>query len=113
MTATISALRAGMAALLAQLTLQFVWHAWLAPQSRAALALALLPLLIPFWICRSNLRRGVLVGAIVSLFYFCHGVAELWSGAGLRAAAALEVLFCLIVIASLVRDARDHRRAAQ
>lgn len=113
MTAAITALRTGVAALIAQLMLQFVWHEWLAPRPPAALALALLPLLIPFWVCRRNLRRGVLVGAIVSLFYFCHGVAELCSGTGLHAAAALEVLLCLIVVAGTAWDARDHRRTAK
>ena len=110
MTMSMTALRSGVAALLAQVALQLAWHAWLAPQSRATLALAVLPLLAPLWICRSNLRRGVLVGGIVSLFYFCHGVAELWNSAGLRAAAAMEVLLSLLVVAGLFLDARGQRR---
>ena len=110
MTGSIAALRAGAGALIAQLALQLAWHAWLAPQSRAALALAVLPLLPPLWICRFNLRRGVLVGGIVSLFYFCHGVATLWSDAGLRGAAATELLLSLGVIAASFRDARGYRR---
>ena len=107
------ALRAGAGALLAQLVLQFAWHAWHAPQSRAALALSVLPLLPGLWICRRNLRRGVLVGGIVSLFYFCHGIAELWMSASSRPPAALEVLLSLLVIAASYWDARGYRRPAK
>jgi uncharacterized membrane protein len=112
MTGSVAALRAGVAALIAQLALQLAWHAWLAPQSRAALALAVLPLLPPLWICRFNLRRGVLVGGIVSLFYFCHGVAELGSAAGMHLAATAEVLLCLVVIVASYQDARGYGRRA-
>ncbi len=110
MSGSIAALRAGACALVAQVLLQLAWHAWLAPQSRAALALAVLPLLPPLWIARRNLRRGVLVGGIVSLFYFCHAVAEWWSPAGRHAAATAEIALSLAVIAGSFWDARGYRR---
>ena len=50
MMTSLPALRAGAGALLAQLALQLAWHAWYAPQSRAALALSVLPLLPGLWI---------------------------------------------------------------
>ncbi|HZW51939.1 MAG TPA: DUF2069 domain-containing protein, partial [Rudaea sp.] len=75
-------LHAGIAALAALLVLQIVWHAWLFPpaatQRWPTLALAVLPLVPGLWIAGRNLRRGVLVGGIVSLFYFCHGVSAAW-----------------------------------
>lgn len=103
------ALRAGAVALVGQFALQLAWHAWIAPGSRAALALSLFPLVPPLAIAARNLRRGVLVGGIVSLFYFCHGVAELFA-TGARALAAAEVALALAVIGSSYWDARGYRR---
>jgi uncharacterized membrane protein len=110
---SVPALRLGAVALLAQLILQFGWHVWYQPQSRMALALAVLPLLPGLWICLRNLRRGVLVGGIVSLFYFCHGVAELWMSPASRLPASIEVLLSLLVIGASYWDARGYRRPAQ
>jgi uncharacterized membrane protein len=111
MTASRNALRFGAAMLLAQLVLQLIWHGWLAPGSRATLAVAVLPLLPGIWIGLHNLRRGVLVGGIVSLFYFCHGVADWWDGnAALRGLASIEVLLSLALIGALYWDARGYTR---
>ena len=105
-----AALRVGIAALLAQLILQLLWHAWLVPTSRAALALAVLPLVPGLWIALYNVRRGLLVGAIASLLYFCHGCAELLSATQAPWLAAAEVAFALVLIAALYGDARSGRR---
>ncbi|MEP6940121.1 MAG: DUF2069 domain-containing protein [Rudaea sp.] len=107
-------LRSGRTAALALLILEICWHAWLAP-ARAnlfwpSLALAVLPLLPGVWIARANLRRGVLVCGIVCMFYFAHGVAELWSAAIPRALPALEIALSLVVIAALGWDARKYKR---
>ena len=108
-------LRSGRAAALALLVLEICWHAWLAP-GRAqlfwpSLALAVVPLLPGVWIARANLRRGVLVCGIVCMFYFAHGVAELW-GAGISPTLpALEIVLSLLVIATLGWDARAYKRA--
>lgn len=107
-----AALRAGAGALIAQILLQIFWHAWLVPASRPALALATLPLLPALWICFDNLRRGVLIGGIVSLFYFCHGVAELL-GNGSRLPAAVEITLSVCVVAALGWDTRQRKRAAK
>jgi uncharacterized membrane protein len=110
---SVPALRAGLGALVAQLALQLAWHAWYAPHSRAALALAVLPLLPGLWISLRNLRRGVLVGGIVSLFYFCHAVAEMWMNPAARLLASLELLLSLLVIGASYWDARGYRRPAK
>jgi uncharacterized membrane protein len=111
MTGSPVALRIGAAMLLVQLALQLCWHGWIAPGSRGALALAILPLLPGLWISLRNLRRGVLVGGIVSLFYFCHGIADLWSDASLHGLAATELLLSLTVFGALYADSRGYKRA--
>jgi uncharacterized membrane protein len=113
MTTPSIALRVGAAAALAQLALQLLWHDWILPDSRAALAIATLPLLPGLWAGLHNLRRGVLISGIVSLFYFCHGVAGLWAAAGARLLSAAEVVFSVAVIGASYRDARGYRRAAK
>jgi uncharacterized membrane protein len=110
MTGSPAALRVGAAAVFGQIVVQLAWHAWLMPGSRAALALAVLPLLPGGWIALHNLRRGVLVSGIVSLFYFCHGVAELGSADGTLLPAAIEVGLSLVVIGASYWDARGYRR---
>ena len=107
-----AALRLALVALGAQLLLQLGWHAWLEPTSRAALALATLPLVPGLWIAAHNLRRGVLIGGIVSLFYFCHGVADLWDAGLARLLAIVEITLCLIVVGLLYADVRGARKAA-
>jgi len=113
MTGSPGALRLGAGAVLGQLALQLAWHAGLQPGSRAALALAVLPLLPAVWIGLRNLRRGVLVAGIISLFYFCHGVANLWSDPASRGLAAFEILLSLLIIGSSYWDARRYKRAAR
>jgi len=114
MTAPASAaLRFGAGALIAQLVLQIVWHAWLVPVSRPALALAVLPLLPGLWVCIRNLPRGVLIGGIASLFYFCHGVAELLGTGASRLPAAAEVALAVAVVAALGWHTRQRKLAAK
>jgi uncharacterized membrane protein len=62
------------------------------------------------WIAPGNLRRGVLVGGIVCLFYFCHGVSIAWDDASARGLAILEIALSLIVIGALGWDARHYKR---
>jgi len=100
-------------ALIVLLLLQIVWHAWVAPAPKAALVLAIAPLLPGLWVALADLRRGVLIGGIVSLFYFCHGIAELWNSAAPHALAALEVAMSVIAIALPGWDALQARRVAK
>lgn len=107
-------LHAGMLALAALLALQILWHAWIFPPSPAqrwpTLALCVLPLVPGLWIAIRNLRRGVLVGGIVCLFYFCHGISAAWGDAAVRALACVEIALTMIVIAALGWDARHYKR---
>ena len=110
----LDALRIGAIALVALALLQVVWHVWLAPLATAqlwpTLALAVVPLLPGLWICLRNLRRGVLLGGIVSLFYFCHGVSVAYSDASARLPALIEIALTLSVIGALGWDARHYKR---
>ena len=108
-----SALLLAALALFALLVLQLAWHAWLFPGSRSGLALAMLPLLPGLLIGMRNLRRGVLVGGIVCLFYFCHGVSTLYSDVPARIPAAIEIALTLLVIGASGWDARQYKRAAK
>jgi len=109
------ALRIAVAALVALLALQLLWHAWLAPPKPGLLAptlvLATAPLLLSLWIAVKSLRRGVLIGGMVCLFYFSHGVAELWSGAAPRWPAFAETVLSLLVVFALGWEVRASRRA--
>jgi uncharacterized membrane protein len=113
-TSRFNILHLGAIALAALVLLQIIWNGWLQPLSgthRWMLpALTILPLLPGLWICRRNLRRGVLVGGIVCLFYFCHGVALAWSDHAARLPALIEIMLSLSVIGALGWDARHYKR---
>ena len=107
-----TALRAGAGTLIAQVLLQVLWHAWLVPASRPVLALAVLPLLPALWVGIDNPRRGVLIGGIVSLFYFCHGIVELFDGAA-RMPAAIEVSLSVAIVGALGWETRQRKRTTK
>ena len=104
----------GACALAALLALQILWHAWLLPPPREqlgpTLALAIVPLLPGLWTCRNNLRRGVLIGGIVCLFYFCHGISAAYSDQQARLFAFTEIALALLVIGASGWDARHYTR---
>jgi uncharacterized membrane protein len=105
----------GICALFALALLEILWHGWWLPPPPAqlwpTLALAVVPLLPGLWISRRNPRRGVLVGGIVCLFYFGHGVSAAWGDASVRALACAQIALALIVIGASGWDARHYRRA--
>lgn len=84
--------------------LQPVWHGWLFPPQVIpiwlVLAITVIPLLLPLLAIRDT-RRALLWVGILSLFYFCHGVAEGWSSPGQRWLALVEVMLSLLLIATL------------
>jgi len=83
--------------------LQLVWNGWLAPPRHSnpvlVAALATVPWLLVLAAAARNRARGVLWGGALALFYFAHGVAVAWSGAGIaRALALVEIALSLLVI---------------
>jgi len=69
------------------------------------------PLLLSLWLAAKSLRRGVLIGGMTCLFYFSHGVAELWSGASPRWPALAETALALLVVLALGWEVRMNKRA--
>lgn len=106
--------RLGFAAWGALALLQIVWHAWLAPPPAtsigAALAIALVPLALPLVYWRRP-TRALLVAGMLSLFYFCHGVAEAFASPRERTLALVEIVLALGVILACARlPRRRHGR---
>ncbi|MBE1158766.1 DUF2069 domain-containing protein [Dyella acidiphila] len=105
MSASLSAsLRVGIAAWAGLIILQCVWYAWLFPPQQLpmalVLAIAVIPLLLPLLAIRTP-RRALLLAGMLSLFYFCHGIAESWSSVPERWPALLEVLLAVLLIGTL------------
>lgn len=96
--------RVGLAAWAALVVLQLLWHAWLVPPERMPLTLVLaitvLPLLLPLSALR-NVRRALLWVGVLSLFYFCHGVAEAWSSRAERWLGLIEIALTVLLIGAL------------
>jgi len=96
--------RIGFSTWMAMIALECAWYAWLFPPQHmplwVALAIAVVPLLLPLLALR-NMQRALLWVGILSLFYFCHGIAESWSSAQERWLALLEVLLTLVLIGTL------------
>jgi uncharacterized membrane protein len=108
----VTPLRIGFVALIALSGLEIAWHAWLVPADsvRATLLITALPAAFCVLLCGRDVRRGVLVGGMLCLGYFCHGVASAWSEPAARLPAFLEIALALIVIGASGWDARGYRR---
>ncbi len=108
---------AGALCLFGLLALQLLWHGWQFPPTELplgfVLGLALLPLLGPA-LGLLLARPGALFwGAVVSLFYFCHGVMEAWSSPEIRLLALGEALLAVGLIAAVGVDGWNRRKAAR
>lgn len=92
--------------------LQLVWYAWLFPPQAVpvgwVLALTVIPLLLPLLAVR-DARRALLWVGILSLFYFCHGVAEAWSSTQQRGLAVFEIVLTLLLIGALGAGVKRKR----
>lgn len=99
------AMRCGFLAWAGLIVLHILWHAWLAPPANGqvflALALTLLPLLLPVLALRRGAKRALLWIGIISLGYFCHGVVAAWSIPSMRAPAIVEIILCVLLIGTL------------
>jgi uncharacterized membrane protein len=105
-------LRIGFVALIALTLLEVIWHAWLVPANSISgmLLITALPAAFCVLLCSRNLRRGVLVGGMLCLLYFAHGVSSAYSEPDARLLAFLEIAFSLTVIGALGWDSRGYRR---
>ncbi len=85
-------------------SLQVLWYGWLAPPATlpvpAALALALLLFAAPLFAARSGVHAGLLIGALIALVYFAHGVMEAFANPAVRGLATAEIVFSLTVVLS-------------
>ncbi|MFC5580320.1 DUF2069 domain-containing protein [Rhodanobacter terrae] len=96
--------RLGLLAWAALVVLQLLWHGWLFPPPTTplwlVLAITVIPLLLPLLAIRGP-RRALLWVGILSLFYFCHGIAEGWSSSAERGLALAEIALTLLLIGTL------------
>lgn len=108
--------RLGLLTWAALVALQLLWHAWLFPPQHMpiwlALAITVIPLLLPLLAIR-NTQRALLWVGILSLFYFCHGVAEAWSAPSERWLALVEIALTLLLIGALGAGARRKPHGGQ
>jgi uncharacterized membrane protein len=106
--------RLGLFAWAALVVLQLVWHAWLFPPQLMptwlVLAISVIPLLLPLLAIR-DARRALLWVGILSLFYFCHGIAEAWSSSSERWPALIEIVLTLLLIGTLGAGVKHKQRS--
>jgi uncharacterized membrane protein len=107
--------RVGLVAWAALIALQCIWYGWLFPPQSipmwVALAMTVVPLLLPLF-ALGDVRRALLWVGILSLFYFCHGVAECWSSSQERWFALLEIVLTLFIIGTLGAGVKRRGAAA-
>jgi Predicted membrane protein len=105
--------RVGLLAWAALTALQLVWHGWLFPPQAIpiwlVLAITVIPLLLPLLAIRDT-RRALLWVGILSLFYFCHGIAEGWSSSAERGLALAEAVLTLLLIGTLGAGVKRKQR---
>lgn len=105
--------RLGLFAWAALTVLQVVWHAWLFPPQQMpiwlVLTITVIPLLLPLLAIR-DVRRALLWVGILSLFYFCHGIAEGWSSSSERWLALAEIVLTLLLIGTLGAGVKRQQR---
>jgi uncharacterized membrane protein len=106
--------RLGLLAWAALVVLQLAWHAWLFPSQLMptwlVLAISVIPLLLPLLAIR-DVRRALLWVGILSLFYFCHGIAEGWSSSSERWVALIEIILTLLLIGTLGAGVKRKQRS--
>ncbi|MGH8190815.1 MAG: DUF2069 domain-containing protein [Rhodanobacteraceae bacterium] len=107
--------RIGFAAWATLAVLQVVWHGWWLPPHgvpvAVVLAIALLPLAVPlvYW---HNPARALIVAGMISLLYFCHGVAEAWAAPAERPFAWIEITLAVVLVLSCARKPRRRKASA-
>jgi uncharacterized membrane protein len=107
------ATRAAVIVLLAALVLLgLAWELWLAPTGSRALALKVLPLVLPLAGVLSLRVRSYRVLSLLVWVYVAEGAMRAISDRGLSAQlAALEVALCVALFAACVLHIRQHMQA--
>jgi uncharacterized membrane protein len=103
--------KTGLAAWAALLLVQILWYALYPPVSIptwVALVLTVPPLLLPL-LSLPNVTRALLWVGVLALFYFCHGVSEVWSSTADRWLAVIEIVLTLLLIGTLGVGVRRRR----
>lgn len=108
-----------LACLVAMLLLQLAWHAWWLPSPTLPMALVLgvscAPVVLALAACAFDYRFGILLGGMLGLIYFCHGVMEAWAAPSGRLLALLEAVLAVAQImlagAAALVEKRERRRA--
>ena len=104
----------GLVAWSALVLLQLAWHGVMFPPTQLSMMLVLgitvVPLLLPVFSLPDK-RRALLWVGILSLFYFCHGIAEAWSTPPERVPALLEIGLTLLLIGTLGAGVRRPKTA--
>ena len=107
--------RLGLLAWAALTVLQMVWYGWLFPPQTIpvwlVMAITVVPLLLPLLAIR-DARRALLWVGILSLFYFCHGIAEAWSSPYERWLAIAEIVLTLLLIGTLGAGVKRRVKAS-
>lgn len=89
-------------ALCALAVLQIAWYGWWSPpqvMSRtAAISFALIWFALPLLAARQDVERGLLVGSLIALLFFTHGIMEAWANPAVRILALIEVTLSALVI---------------
>ena len=106
--------RAAVVGLLAALVLLgLAWELWLAPTGSRALALKVLPLVLPLAGVLALRLRSYQVLSLLVWVYVAEGAMRAASDRGLSAQlAALEVVLCIVLFAVCVMHIRHRTRTA-
>ena len=92
---------------------RFLWRRFLADkcfETAGALSYTTLFAVVPLLAWRRP-SRALLLAATVSLFYFCHGVAEAYAEPAERVLASGEIALAVIVILACARMPKRRRTA--
>lgn len=107
--------RLSLACLVALPVLLLAWYGWWFPPTALPIGLvlgvALAPAALALAACAYELRFGLLLGGIFSLFYFSHGVMEAWTLPAERLPALLLALLAAAQIVLLGAAAMAEKRA--
>ncbi|HEX7341578.1 MAG TPA: DUF2069 domain-containing protein [Rhodanobacteraceae bacterium] len=112
-TRVLRARRAAFIAWAALIVLEILWHAcWQSPIDMPALALAVVPLLLPLLAWRRP-HRALLWAGIFAVFYFIHGVSTAWTTPAARIPSLLEVVLSVILIGALGAATQKRARTVE